>query len=51
MAKFSVNLARFDPYKNFKFRIALFATAGALVGLVAGRLLGRRNETGENSDA
>ena len=46
MAKFSVNSKCIDPYKNFKFRVALFAAAGAVAGIVAGKLLDR---TGESS--
>jgi hypothetical protein len=50
MAKFSVNSKRLDPYKNFKFRVALFATAGAIVGLVAGKLLHRRGPSSEDPE-
>ena len=50
MAKFSVNSKRLDPYKNFKFRVALFAAAGAIVGLVAGKLLNRRGLSGEDPE-
>jgi hypothetical protein len=46
MAKFSANSKRIDPYKNFKFRVALFAAVGAIAGIVAGKLLDR---TGERS--
>ena len=49
MAKFSVKSNRIDPYRNFKFRIALFAAAGAIVGLVAGKLLDGGKPTGEDS--
>jgi hypothetical protein len=41
MAKFSTNSRRIDPYKNFKFRVALFAGAGAIIGLALGKLLDR----------
>jgi|KBSMisStandDraft_5_1062788.scaffolds.fasta_scaffold1755214_2 hypothetical protein len=50
MAKFSVNSKRLDPYKNFKFRVALFAAAGAIVGLVAGKLLHRRGPSSEDPE-
>ena len=50
MAKFSVNSKRLDPYKNFKFRVALFAAAGAVVGLVAGKLLNRPGPSSEDSE-
>jgi len=50
MAKFSVNSKRLDPYKNFKFRVALFAAAGAIVGLVAGKLLQRRGPSSEDPE-
>ena len=50
MAKFSVNSRRLDPYKNFKFRVALFAAAGAIVGLVAGKLLHRRGPSSEDPE-
>ncbi|HEX4801599.1 MAG TPA: hypothetical protein VFU91_10535 [Sphingomicrobium sp.] len=46
MTKFSANSKRIDPYKNFKFRVALFAAAGAIAGIVAGKLLDR---TGDRS--
>jgi hypothetical protein len=46
MTKFSANSKRIDPYKNLKFRVALFAAAGAIAGIVAGKLLDR---TGDRS--
>ena len=50
MAKFSVNSRRIDPYKNFKFRIVLFAAAGAVVGLVAGKLIDRHRPNAEETE-
>jgi hypothetical protein len=47
MAKFSANRGRSDPYKSFKFRVALFAAAGAVAGLVAGKLLNRADRADE----
>ena len=42
MVKFSLNSRRFDPYKNFKFRLVGFAALGAVAGLVLSRILNRR---------
>ena len=48
MTKFSANSKRIDPYKNFKFRVALFAAAGAIAGIVAGKLLDRTSDRSED---
>ena len=49
MVKFSLNPRRFDPYKNFKFRLVGFAALGAVAGLVLSRILNGPRK--EDSDA
>jgi hypothetical protein len=50
MAKFSTNSRRLDPFRNFKFRVAMFAAAGAAIGIIAGKLLDRSAAGAENSE-
>src|SRR4051812_32130943 len=48
MAKFTVNPARFDPYKNFKFRVS-FGT-GYIAGVSKGSALNRTTEMVEHRE-
>lgn len=44
MAQFSVNADRFDPYKNFKFRVKFGSDAGYVAGISKVSILKRTTE-------
>src|SRR5882724_985580 len=49
MAKFTVNAARFDPYKNFKFRVK-WSAAGYVAGVSKVSALKRTTEMVEHRE-
>ena len=48
---FVINANRFDPYKNFKFRVAIGSALAAVVGFgIVRKLLGTSSNVGPEAD-
>src|SRR5256885_16268511 len=50
MAQFTVNAQRFDPYKNFKFRVFFEGITTAVAGVSKGGMMKRTTEVVKHRD-
>lgn len=48
--RFTVNTGRIDPYKNFRFRVAIGAALSALAGILMMKKLRPRGSQGDAAD-